>query len=904
MKSFFPFLIMFFCLNIVYSQQNNSLLFNVKGTLIDSLGETVIGARVQLRALKDTILTSSDVDGKFSFSNVRSSNFSINIRSLGLSDFNKTYNFPIENTLINIPIISLKAQTNMLDQIIVNGTPTITFKTDTTEYRAGDYNVRVNASVEDLVKKMEGLEVDNDGKITVKGETVVRARINGKDYFGGDVAKAIKDLPAEIVDKIQIVDDYGDQATKTGIKDGDPEKVINIITRVDKKVGNRANMDFGFGSSNRYNANIAGNRFNGNQQIGFKLSLNNTVIGVGNNSGESGGTRQTGEVGVYFNDDISEKIKFNGSYNFNNNNVNSLNNSSIEELNQIGTIFSVRDGSSQNKSTRHNLDGRIEFDIDSATWLNFRPEISFQTNNNLSNNTINQTGILRQDQKSVNLNNTTTPSYNFRLNAGHRFNKKGTTLSFEIRAGNNNNDQFRDASNNIIYYDSLQNSIVKDSLLNRRININNISQNYQSELNFSQPVSENGRIEFEAQINYRGYDNNQITNTQNNFGEFQEIDSLSRIFNYSFTENRYGLSYRFRNKKYNYTLGLTAVPGLLKGQSGVSGNITRRNSFNLIPNLRLEYQWSKQKRLSFRYYGSPQEPSYDQIQDVPDVTNPQNPVIGNPNLKTAFRNYLRLDFNNYIIDSKITIYARVSTSFTKNQVIRNNTFVEDSYNSLKRVTRFANANGNYNYNGEYNFSKRFKENTYGISFNGNIDFNNTVSLNRDEENIGKTWSFRQRLGLDLNPKEWLEITPNIRYNTSKTDFSLASSRDNKNSNLALSVEGKTFFIKTLFLSYDVSKNYVKGISANIANNPFIVNAGITKEFFKKRNGSLSLRVYDLLNQNNFVSRRVTENAIIDTRSNALSQYFILSVRWSPQKWSGGSSSEDRSNRNGDGSYAR
>ncbi len=896
------------CCTVVFSQQKTSISYTIKGALVDSLGQTVIGASVQLSTAKDTILTSTGVDGRYVFSGIKSQNFSIDISSLGFSPFHQSYSYSTDATLINLPLISLKIQTNMLDQIIVDGTPAITFKTDTMEYKASDYKVRENASVEDLVKKMDGMEVDKDGALKVQGEAVVRARINGKDYFGGDVAKAIKDLPADVVDKIQIVDDYGDEAAKTGIKDGDPEKVINIVTRRDKKVGNKGKFESGLGSNDRYKINVGGNRFNGNQQMGIKLGLNNTITGVaggGGDSGGSGGTKKSSEAGVYFNDDLTAKLSFNGSYNYNGGDINSLNNSNIEEYNAIGTIYSVRNGVYDDKNVNHNFNAKLEYDPDDASWVTFRPELRYQSANNFSNNAVIQTGAIRQDQKSINSSKTSTPSYNLRLNAGHRFNKKGTTLSFEINASNDDNEQYRDAANNILYYDSTSNILLKDSLLHRQINIDNISENYRSSITFSQPVSEKARLEFNGQMNYRGYDNQQITNVLNNAGDFNEVDSLSRIFNYSFTETRLALNYRFRDKKYNYALGVTAVPGLLKGRSESSGNVTRRSSFNLIPIFRFEYQWSKQKRLSIRYYGRPQEPSYNQIQDVPDVTNPQNPVVGNPNLKAAFRHYVRADYNNYIINSKISIHAKLDATLTQNQVIRNNIFIKDNYNSLKRETHFVNADGNYSYSGDYHFSKHFAENAYAISLDGNVDFNRSVSMTRNEENIGKTWSFRQRLGLDINPKEWLELTPNLRYNTSMTDFSLASSTDNKNSNLAVSVEGKTYFIKTLFMGYDLSKNFVSGINANVTSNPFIINASLTKEFFARKNGSISLRAYDLLNQNNFVTRRVTDNAIIDTRSNALSQYFMVSLNWAPQKWTSGGSSRDRKgDRNGDGSYRR
>src|SRR5690606_4443348 len=248
---------------------------------------------------------------------------------------------------------------------------------DTIEYRASDYNMKDNATVEDLVKKMEGMEVDKEGALTVQGEAVTKARINGKDYFGGDVAAALKDLPSDIVDKIQIVDDYGDEARRTGVKDGDPQRVLNIVTKSNKRVGNRGRFEAGTGSDDRYQLTANGNRFNGNQQIGIRTTFNNTVTGIASSDGDSGGggrggnrgsgggqggggntgsagTRQLGRFGFNYNDNLSKKISLQSSYNYNGSNTNSHSESTFMELltsnrtDSVQTLYGDRNGSNKN----------------------------------------------------------------------------------------------------------------------------------------------------------------------------------------------------------------------------------------------------------------------------------------------------------------------------------------------------------------------------------------------------------------------------------------------------------------------------------------------------------------------------------------------------------------------------
>lgn len=937
MKRSILFILLAFTYSYTFAQKN------ITGTVIDSTKQTVIGALVKITSPLDTISTSTNIDGIFSFRNIKSSNFTISVNGLGYRSFSKSYQFDNSQNTIRLENITLKTQTNMLDMVVVDGTPTITYKTDTMEYRADAYNMKENATVEDLVKKMEGMEVDKDGTLTVQGEQIKKARINGKDYFGGDVEAALKDLPSDIVDKIQIIDDYGDEARRTGVKDGDPQRVLNIVTKSNKRVGNRGRFEVGAGSDNRYQLTANANRFNGNQQLGIRSSLNNTVTGIantngdlgggnqggnnrnnggGNNRGQGGsggnpggnsgsaGTRQAGRFGLNYNDDLSSKLKLESSYNYNGSNTKSTSESLSDEIFKdkdagiIEHLYTDRNGDSKNKSYTHALSAKLEYEIDSANWLIFSPTLNLKRNTSNSITNLKQSGIFRQDQVNQNANIGKMPNYGLTLNYGHRFNKKGTVSSVQLSANNSENTSDRDANNRRLYLSNDENeSLLKDSLLHRAIANRNLTENYRGSLTFSHPLTSKSRLEFNGQVNYRGYDNSQITHVIDEFGYANTVDSLSKIFNYSFTESRLSLNYKYTQTKYNFALGLSGVPSALKGYSESRGNSTHRNSFNIIPIARFEYKWSRQKRFSINYTGNPTEPTFDQIQDVPDVSNPQNVIIGNPDLKAAFRHSIQANFNNYISQTKLNYYAGFNATFNENQVIRNVILKRDEYNGRKMETHFMNANkGNYNYRGNYGISKRFGDNKYNLSYNGTAGYGKTLSMNNNSENIGKTWNLNQRLNFQIDPNDWLEVNPNIRYSFNQGNFSLDTISNSRIHNWTLSLSSKVYFQKTFYLTYDLNKNFIEGINANVTSNPFIINASLTKEFLKKKAGAVSLKAYDLLNQNNFINRQITDNAIIDTKSNALSRYFILTFTWTPQKWTGGKKSSGNFQRRGDGSY--
>jgi hypothetical protein len=298
--------------------------------------------------------------------------------------------------------IFLKEQKNTLNEVVINGTPSITYKTDTVEYKASDYVVRKNATVDELLKKMEGMEVGADGTLVHNGESVVKAKVNGKDFLGGDIANAIKNLPAEIVDKIQIVDDYGDQAARTGVKDGDPSKILNITTRTDKSVGNMLRLNSSAGNKDRLEAGLFGTRINGNQQIGVRGNFQNTVNGIAGSEGGAGGngTTKAGSGSVSIRDKIGKKVEYNFNYGFNARGTNSLNESEslLYSTTPDGTFptHSLSASQGDNNTSSHDLKLEVEAELDSNNFLRFIPTFRYNSSTNIRSSTSFQTGLRHQ----------------------------------------------------------------------------------------------------------------------------------------------------------------------------------------------------------------------------------------------------------------------------------------------------------------------------------------------------------------------------------------------------------------------------------------------------------------------------------------------------------------------------
>lgn len=919
-------------------------LREVSGIVKDTTNVGVPGVTVRLTSDKDTLIMGTNPDGMFRFINVKSAVYTISVNSIGFRSFIGKYKQNDAIAKIQMDPIILKADSKTLDAVVINGAPSITYKTDTVEYKANDYVVRENATVDELVKKMEGMEVGNDGSVVHQGAPIVRAKINGKLYLGGDVATALQNLPAEIVEKIQVVDDYGDQAERTGIKDGDPEKILNIVTKSSKSVGNSMNVAGGAGNNDRYEGSVFATRLNANQSIGVNIRLNNTVNGVansgnsggnnnnggggrgngGNNTpnlnafGGSGGTTNNGTSAFSYRDQINPKIKINTNYRYAFNNTNSIN-SSIAQIPSIrGNTFSSNEGSSTNDTKSHNLNFELEANLDSSNFLRITPTFNYAStvSGNESSNLQRFVAVdpspdnqsFRQDQTGNNSNRNTRPNYGITAFYQHLFAKPRRNISVQISLNNNNQEAEQDRNARILYYDGLSDLVLKDSLINRVVNRDNLTKNYRASLTFAEPLTANTQLEFNGQINYNGYDNTAITSNIFADGSKQIVDSLSNIYDYSFTQTRLALNYRYgvsKNSKLKFSLGVTAVPAVLSGTKESLGTSTNRTSFNLIPIARFQYLWSKQHSLQLNYSGNATEPSFDQIQPVRDVSNPQNPVVGNPDLKVTFNHSVNTSYNNYIATAKLNYSVNTNATFIENSVVRNVVQISDAFNSRKNETRFVNLNGVYRINANHSISKQFGDRKYNLSLNGNISYNHGVSMSDNIENITTTWNFNERFGPRINPTEWLEVNPFVSYSVIKSNNTLPSSLDSKTNTLAFNIDGKFYMWKTLIFGYSASKNYVSGINANITNNPFVINAFLEKEFYKRR-AKLTFQAFDLLNQNNFVNRNILDNgAIVDTRSNALSQYFMVRLTMRLQKWSGAKPRNgDQMMRRGDGGFGR
>jgi len=928
----------------------------VSGVVKDETGQTVVGATILLTSKVDTIRAATNIDGIFVLHNVKQATFVVTVQSLGLMPHTQRYLMnDLAKRIVLDPIV-LKSQT--LKEVTINGTPSIIYKIDTVQYKASDYKVRENATLDELLRHMEGMEVGSDGSLTHQGQAITKARLNGKDYAGGDVAQAIQNLPADIVDNVQIVNDYGDQAARTGIKDGDPTKVLNITTLANKSIGNIARITASGGNDDRYNERLFLQRINANQQISIIANLTNSVNGVAstgnvggtatvggggggngggnggggggstavsNSNGGTGGTTTSGGPSFNYRDQLSKTTQINGSYRYTLNDVFAINNSNGATFSKAGTTIDTISSTGHSKNHTQAVTFDYEFQPDSQNYVRIEPTFSYNSAPTDKTETDIYRGLQNEDVNSHTTTTSTSPNYGVTATYQHLFKSdRRRNISISYILSNSNSNQSTNLNEHILYRGPT-NTPVLDSLVQRQTTNSQINKSDRVTLQYVEPLSKIGAkttqlLEFTEAYIYRGYNTNQTTSNQNAAGRLSVIDSLSNIYNYSFTQGNFAADYRINTSKIQLSLGARAITTQLNGDNIAKNTSTRRNDFYFIPLMRFQYQWSSTEQLSVNYQGTPTEPSFSQLQPIPNVANPQFPIYGNPDLKPSFGHIITTRFNDYIANSKFNFSLNSRTTFYQDQIVANTVVVQQpitrggvTSQDVIYQTHYLNANGAVNELITYNVAKQLNDRAYNLELNGTINYGHSLTYQDNSPYHQTSWEVNERFGPRLNPNTSIEINPYISYDDSR-DFStvpltaaaiaqgIKSSSDIKTT--AMNLEGKFYLLKdrTFTFEYNFTKSYISGIP-DYNKNPFVVNAYLEKEFFARKNGILRISAFDIFDQNVFVNHQVTTTGYTNTQSNTLSRYVLVSFILNLQKFSGSPTRNGQPmRRRGDGSF--
>lgn len=892
---------------------------NVNGTITDGDKNPIKNAVVALLTPKDSILyrfTRTDIDGKFELKNIKPSAYTLMTSHRQFADF--IDDITIGESQKTLGAITLLSKTEVLREIIIK-TGSIKIKGDTTSYRASDFKVDANANVEELLKKLPGIQVDRNGQIKAMGETVKKVLVDGEEFFGDDPGMAVKNLRADAIKEVQVFDQKSDQATFTGIDDGSATKTINLKLKDDKKKGYFGKVDAAGGPRTsidpRYNTNILISSFKNKRKIsGFLLNGNTGQDGLDwEDSNKFGGG----------NDNISMEMSDDGDVNYTWSSGNSddepyvnTQNGFIRNTNaglqysnkwkdkhtlnlspkynsQIYTNNNIRKNSSQfgqsqlndNTNTalnvhRQNFMMNLVYDIkiDSMNSIKFNARTRFYdtTSNQFADaTTTDENAVLKNKRQIFTDTDTNKQALSASLLFKHKFKKARRTFSVNYAWNilNSSADNFLKSDNQSYVNGVLDNNIVLDqnSIGDRSTQNNNIKVAY------TEPLGKKFALQFAYSVNLNTGFNNQSTfafdTSTNSYSTL--IADLSNNFKQQIVVQEPNIKINYNSKKINYGFG-TGLGFTNFNLTDVTNNVNYvRNFTNIFPSANFSYKYKSNASLRFNYNGATTQPTINQLQPLRNNQDFFNQILGNPDLKQSFLNRFDISQNSYNILNDSYIYQGLNVNFVANQITSNR---DIDLQNAKTTTKPINTNGNYSvsYYGGYGF--KIKKIDLQINLSPNFSYNKSVISINSIESFNNNFDAAMSVGLSKTKEKKYDFSINNNFSNSSNSTSQNDDVKSFYTN-NFSFDGGIYIAEKwkLSTSYNLfTRQKTEDFQDNLSNQ--LWNARLQRTF-KNDEFTAYILIRDILNQNVSIERYNFQNTVGEETNDRLQRYAMIGITW-------------------------
>ena len=895
--------------------QANAQNISIEGTIMDSvLKKTLTSATVSLANAKDSSLinfTRANDDGFFQFKNIVPGKYLLSVSYIGYQPLWLGLKMGTTNKL-SLGNIYLTDASQISTVTVTARRPPVVINGDSIEFNSENFKTVPNAVVEDMLKKMPGIEVDKAGAITVNGKSVTKVYVNGKEFFTGDPKMATKNLPADAVDKIQVYDRKSDQAMFTGIDDGNEETAINIKTKKDRKQSTFGKIGSAFGTPGRFDGQGNVNRINNDEQYSFIGTANN-VNKQNFNNGDitnfsgGGGGRGGGGVSLNFSGGdggtdanargVADTYSLGGNYSniLNNKKMDFNTNANVTDVSRYntsksytqnlipGNIFNRTSNSvSDSRNQQQRLNVTIDNKVSETFSYKFTPSISQQHNVSNSESTTNTTL-----PDGTPTNGTATKAYSVSdatnisntLLLRKKFAKKGRTISSTITQGYNessaNGSQYTDQ----LYY--TKGILTKDSILDQQNKRKGLTQSYSANVVYTEPITKKSLLEFNAYLNQNNSNTSKRVFDKNGpNGQYDLLNTrLTNEFNSEYTYAGGGMNYRLNQKKYNFSTGFSMQNAMLNGVNTSSNTKIKQDFKDILPSATYQYNFSQTQNLNFTYRTSTNQPSLTQLQPVLDQSNINNQTIGNPNLKRTYNHNLNLRFFSTKILAQRNFFALINAQFADNSIVNYDSILP----TRQTLSKPVNVNGIYRVNATMNYGFGVKKLYSRINFGLNAGYNNNVNYANSILNTIIIKSFSPSITYSFSLDGVIDINLVARHNYNNTNNAINKAL---NTNYITRVYNADFINYLPFnivlnqtLNYTINEGRAPGFNTSVP----IWNATLSKFFLKNKRAELKISAFDILNKNVGVSRNVSQNQIVDQSYNVINQYFLIGFTYSLQK---------------------
>lgn len=886
-----------------------SLDRQIQGVVIDTAGVKLKGVTIRLTSSSDTMVTTSNDGGLYHFKNVKGHGIHLSYSMLGHQIVSKTISSQERSSSIVIPTVVLTPQNSLIEGISIVKTIPVVYSEDTIQYNMDAFKFRANALLEEALKQLPGIQVSRDGTVYAQGKQISSVLVDGKKFFGGDVITATKNLPADFIKKIQVINYFGDYATERGMKSDESEKIINIVLKEDRKRISFGQLTAGLGTSDRFIGSVGMNRFDDGQEFSVVGSVNNTntsLFSFGSPSGvgerekslfdatdfvdPTDGLNNITALGFNFSDNLTESTVFSGSYSFTRK-QNVTTGNSILRSNYIGNMISNEEEyRTTNDDYFHKFSSEFKHRFKNNDILEITPIFSYNRvyADNRTDRLINN-NLVTNDGKYQDSSYQTNPNLDVNVLYAKAFKKPRRKFVANLSLNFNSQDR---VENVLDSYTSIDSSLSppRGTNFDQQYYIEQESgtDGVKASFSYVEPFSEYST--FELFYDYELTDMTAVRRVEDKlkteeFGNVFYVDSLGVSYNYRFSSSRVGMSYQYTpNKEFRANIGFAVQPITLDGFLPRENMNYKYENVNLVPTAGFKWRLNKELDLAVDYVGKNNQPSFTHIIPVRDNSNSQNIIIGNPELKAEFSNRISTTLRKFI-PSRSQYFE---TNFAYNNVI--NKIVSDktaSTSSTIQETTFANANGYFDLKWYYLFNTPLFNDVLQLDVVGSTDYYNNISFVNAERNKTKQLIYSQSLQLRYTWSDYFESLFNTNYVLNNASYTWPYRSEITAHSLLISGATKGYITEHVTLGAEMSQRFNAGYESTFMNNnPTILNAYLEISFLQNNMALIRLQGFDLLDQNRNMGTysQYIGNDLYEARNNRLGRYYMVTLNMRLQKY--------------------
>lgn len=860
--------------------------YSIKGRVAERGGEGLPYASVFLLQAKDSSVlasTTTSEQGAFILEKVGKGNYLLKITYVGYAPFLKNISTPAQSNTLQLGKLELLAlETELAAVTIVGERPAVLVKEDTVAYLTGSFYTRPNANVEQLLKKLPGLELQRDGSVQVQGQTVTRIFVDGKEFFGGNVQMATKNLPADAIESIEVIDGRSEESRFSGIDDGKREKVINLTLKEERKDMGFGKAMAGGGTNNRYAGQASYNRFSEKKQLSLMGMSNNISIQdfagsdeLGGGEGSAGAVQQPGlqtfhSGGGHLFQQLRPKTSVIASYQFNHAETQLREKLVRQNFQPEGTAMYYENSLQQNKSKGHQFHTTLEHKGGKNT-LRLNTSLNYSDMNTASTYyrksfSVDDT-LVNRGERTAGLENK-KGSLLAMMFWGHRFKKAGRlfTLTNQLSAYESDSEG---SAESITHFSGREAEAVHQQ--NRQENTN---LSYSLRAAYTEPLGGGHYLQANYHISNRRSESALEVWDIVNEGRQLNAEQSNRFQN-TYLSQQTGVTYRFNRKKLSMAWGASLQQSTLGRKLPSQGSEDTQTFYNVLPNAIITRQLSRNGRLNLSYSTFVREPSLNQLQPVVSRFDPLYVLVGNPDLRPEYRHQGKIGFNSSFGKSGIFFSSSFTFNYTRNPIVAAVTVDEQQV----RSTQYVNLTHSNDFAAFVNLgvpvkklNSRFNLSPY-LRQGQSMSLLNGVTSEVIQRSAGGAFDY------NYSYNDLLDLTLGANIGLTHSEYAVQAQQDQSFINSGYSAEVAMQVLRGLWVTSDFYYTRFRNPQANFEQTIPMLNFSLSKLLLRDNRGEVKLSAVNVLNRNLGVTQSASLNYFEQSVQNTLGSYYMLSFTY-------------------------